>query len=82
MRHLVLLSILAAGCLPGSLRGDALLTVDPADGFLNLFPGWVLWVSLANLTFGNLLMIYICMMGAFKRKRYALVAWALLNPLY
>jgi hypothetical protein len=39
-------------------------------------------VSLANLTVGNLLMIYVCMMGAFKRRRYGLVGWALLNPLY
>jgi hypothetical protein len=27
-------------------------------------------------------MIYVCMMGAFKRGRYELVVWALLNPLY
>jgi hypothetical protein len=39
MRRILLLSILAAGFLPASLRADALLTVDPADGFLNLFPG-------------------------------------------
>ncbi|MFR9803897.1 hypothetical protein ACL02T_16580 [Pseudonocardia sp. RS010] len=38
-----------------------------------LFPGWVLWVSLFNLVIGNGLMIYVLMMGAFKRRRYSLV---------
>jgi cellulose synthase/poly-beta-1,6-N-acetylglucosamine synthase-like glycosyltransferase len=54
----------------------------PSHIFLELFPGWVLWVSLINLIVGNALMIYVCMMGAFKRENYALVGWALLNPLY
>lgn len=47
-----------------------------------LFPGWVLYVSLFNLLIGNGMMIYVSMMGAFKRRRYGLVGWALLNPLY
>jgi glycosyltransferase XagB len=47
-----------------------------------LYPGWVLWLSLVNLIAGNALMIYVCMMGAFKRQRYRLVLWALLNPFY
>jgi cellulose synthase/poly-beta-1,6-N-acetylglucosamine synthase-like glycosyltransferase len=57
------------------------LLLPPAvlDG---LFPGWVLWVSLFNLVVGNGLMIYVSMMGAFKRRRYSLVLWALLNPVY
>ncbi|MEO5898535.1 MAG: glycosyltransferase [Ilumatobacteraceae bacterium] len=46
------------------------------------FPSWVLWASLVNLLVGNTLMVYVSMMGAFKRKRYGLVAWAMLNPLY
>ena len=46
------------------------------------FPGWVLWVSVACLIVGNAMMIYVSMMGVFKRKRYGLVLWALLNPLY
>jgi hypothetical protein len=46
------------------------------------FPGWVLWVSVACLIIGNAMMIYVSMMGVFKRKRYSLVLWALLNPLY
>jgi glycosyltransferase XagB len=54
----------------------------PPDVLSPYFPGWVLWVSLFNLIIGNGLMIYISMMGAFKRRRYALVMWALLNPAY
>ena len=46
------------------------------------FPGWVLWFSLLNLLVGNALMIWVSMMGAFRRRRYWLVLWALLNPLY
>ena len=39
-------------------------------------------MSLFNLLVGNCLMIYVSMMGAFKRRNYALVLWALLNPVY
>jgi len=46
------------------------------------FPGWVLWVSVACLILGNAMMIYVSMMGVFKRRRYRLVLWALANPLY
>jgi cellulose synthase/poly-beta-1,6-N-acetylglucosamine synthase-like glycosyltransferase len=46
------------------------------------FPGWVLWVSVACLILGNAMMIYVSMMGVFKRRRYRLVLWALANPCY
>jgi cellulose synthase/poly-beta-1,6-N-acetylglucosamine synthase-like glycosyltransferase len=46
------------------------------------FPGWVLWVSIACLIIGNAMMIYVSMMGVFKRRRYRLVLWALANPFY
>jgi hypothetical protein len=42
----------------------------------------VAWIGLFNLLAGNALMIYVSMMGAFKRKRYGLVIWSLLNPVY
>jgi cellulose synthase/poly-beta-1,6-N-acetylglucosamine synthase-like glycosyltransferase len=54
----------------------------PAAQVSSFFPGWVLTVSLFNLLIGNGLMVYLSMMGAFKRRRYQLVPWALLNPLY
>jgi cellulose synthase/poly-beta-1,6-N-acetylglucosamine synthase-like glycosyltransferase len=56
--------------------------VLPPDALNGLFPGWALWISLANLVLGNGLMIYVSMMGAFKRGRYSLVRWALINPVY
>lgn len=46
------------------------------------FPTWVLWVSAFNLLLGNSAMIYVSMMGAFKRERFELVIWALANPFY
>jgi cellulose synthase/poly-beta-1,6-N-acetylglucosamine synthase-like glycosyltransferase len=45
-------------------------------------PGWVLGLSLVSLLAGHGLMIYVSMMGAFKRRNFALVLWALLNPVY
>jgi cellulose synthase/poly-beta-1,6-N-acetylglucosamine synthase-like glycosyltransferase len=60
----------------------AVSLVLPPSTLAGLFPGWVLWVSLVNLLVGNGLMIYVSMMGAFKRRRYELVLWALLNPVY
>jgi len=47
-----------------------------------MYPSWALWIGLFNLLLGNALMIYVSMMGAFLRKRYGLVLWALLNPVY
>ncbi|HEU4895563.1 MAG TPA: glycosyltransferase [Acidimicrobiia bacterium] len=57
------------------------LIVDPAS-LEQFFPGWVLYVSVFNLLVGNALMIYLSMMGAFKRRAYRLVPWAILNPIY
>jgi hypothetical protein len=47
-----------------------------------LFPGILLWISFFNLLIGNGVMVYLSMMGGFKRRRYKLVLWAMLNPLY
>jgi cellulose synthase/poly-beta-1,6-N-acetylglucosamine synthase-like glycosyltransferase len=52
------------------------------DALAEVFPQWVLWVSLANLLLGNAAMVYVSMMGAFKRRRYRLVPWAIVNPAY
>ncbi len=56
--------------------------VLPPSMLASVFPGWVLWVSLANFLLGNALMVYVSMMGVFKRRRHRLVLWALINPLY
>ncbi len=47
-----------------------------------LFPGLVLYISLFNLLIGNGVMIYLGMLAGFKRRRYQLIPFALLNPFY
>src|SRR5690606_34599373 len=37
--------------------------VVPSSTLSNLFPEWVLWLSLANLLLGNAAMVYVSMMG-------------------
>jgi len=48
----------------------------------NLIPGWVLYVSLFNLSISNALGIYLNMIAVFRRRYYKLLLYALLNPLY
>lgn len=47
-----------------------------------LVPPWAMWVMLFNFMVGNVIMIYVNMMGPFKRGKYYLVPWAILNPVY
>lgn len=47
-----------------------------------VFPPLVLWLCLLNFVAGNTLMVYLNMMGPYKRGAFRLVAWALLNPIY
>lgn len=47
-----------------------------------IFPPWVLYLSTFNLIFGNGFFIYINMLGAFKRKLYNLIPYALTAPAY
>jgi len=54
----------------------------PSGVFDLMYPGWVLYIGLFNLLAGNALMVYVSMMGAFRRNRYGLVIWSLLNPVY
>jgi cellulose synthase/poly-beta-1,6-N-acetylglucosamine synthase-like glycosyltransferase len=46
------------------------------------FPPLVLWLCLLNFLVGNGLMVYLNMMGPYKRGSFWLVGWALLNPVY
>ncbi|ADI14561.1 glycosyltransferase family 2 protein [Truepera radiovictrix] len=46
------------------------------------FPPWLLYLSLVNLLVGNALAVYLNMLAVFKRGLYALVPFALLNPVY
>jgi cellulose synthase/poly-beta-1,6-N-acetylglucosamine synthase-like glycosyltransferase len=47
-----------------------------------LFPDAVLYLALANLLIGNFLGIYLNMIAIYLRKNYALMPYALLNPIY
>ena len=54
----------------------------PSDFVAQFFPVWLLWGCFVNFTIGSSVMVYLSMMGPFKRGTFALVPWALLNPLY
>ncbi|MBX9718685.1 MAG: glycosyltransferase [Microbacteriaceae bacterium] len=60
----------------------ALTIVLPVQVLAQLFPIWLLWLTLLNFVIGNVIMIYLSMMGPYKRGTFHLVLWALLNPLY
>lgn len=46
------------------------------------FPDWLIIISIINFTLGNLIMIYTNMIAIFKRNSYALLIYALANPIY
>lgn len=54
----------------------------PVNALAAFFPVWLLWLTLLNFVIGNVVMIYLSMMGPYKRGTFYLVLWALLNPLY
>ena len=54
----------------------------PAEVLAQFFPVWLLWLSLVNFIIGNTVMVYLSMMGPYKRGTFALILWAVLNPLY
>lgn len=60
----------------------AITLVAPTDLVAQFFPVWLLWITLLNFVIGNVIMIYLSMMGPYKRGTFHLVLWALLNPLY
>jgi cellulose synthase/poly-beta-1,6-N-acetylglucosamine synthase-like glycosyltransferase len=47
-----------------------------------LLPPWLQVLTVLELVLGNGLMIYLSMLGGFRRRRYGLVPWALCNPIY
>lgn len=54
----------------------------PAEALEQFFPVWLLWICLVNFIIGNSVMVYLSMMGPYKRGTFDLILWALLNPLY
>ncbi|PWS26345.1 hypothetical protein DHW03_16320 [Pedobacter yonginense] len=47
-----------------------------------IFPPWVMYISLFNFFAGNMLIVYINMVAVFKRRYYGLILLATLNPVY
>jgi len=60
----------------------AVTLLGPTELVTAFFPVWLLWITLLNFVIGNVVMIYLSMMGPYKRGTFHLVLWALLNPVY
>lgn len=69
------------GVIPFTLLTIASFLIPWAD-VVPEFPPAVLWICLLNYIVGNSLMVYLNMMGPYKRGAFWLVGWAILNPLY
>lgn len=69
------------GVIPFYLLTAASL-VMPLELISAVFPGWILGLCLINFVIGNSVMVYLSMMGPYKRATFSLSLWALLNPLY
>ena len=54
----------------------------PTEIFSQFFPVWLLWICLLNFVVGNSIMVYLSMMGPYKRGTFNLILWALINPIY
>ncbi|MBN4080122.1 glycosyltransferase [Beggiatoa alba] len=50
--------------------------------YSELFPSVLLYISLFNLMFGNAFFIYVTALGAFKRRYFDLIPYALTVPVY
>ncbi len=88
LRRFVSFVLLIAGT-PATFLGvipfyviTALTIALPVNALAQLFPIWLLWLTLLNFVVGNVIMIYLSMMGPYKRGTFHLILWALLNPLY
>lgn len=53
-----------------------------ATGILNLITPLVLYLSLTSLMLGNVISVYMLMLGSFHRRQYRLIPYTLLTPVY
>jgi glycosyltransferase XagB len=60
----------------------ALTLLVPGEITAQIFPVWLLWICLVNFVIGSSVMVYLSMMGPYKRGTFNLSLWALLNPVY
>ncbi|MEN9217412.1 MAG: glycosyltransferase, partial [Gloeomargarita sp. DG_2_bins_126] len=56
--------------------------ISRAPWLEQLFPGWMVYISLFNLILGNSIGIYLNMIAVFRRRYYHLTWYALFNPIY
>lgn len=56
--------------------------IIPTEWLSPFFPVWLLWITLVNFIIGNSAMVYLSMMGPYKRGTFDLILWSLLNPVY
>ncbi|MEO5533703.1 MAG: glycosyltransferase [Pseudolysinimonas sp.] len=54
----------------------------PTQWLEPFFPVWLLWITLLNFVIGSSVMVYLSMMGPYKRGTFDLILWSLLNPVY
>lgn len=59
-----------------------LTIIIPTEWLSPFFPVWLLWITLVNFIIGNSAMVYLSMMGPYKRGTFDLILWSLLNPVY
>ncbi|MDL9979996.1 glycosyltransferase [Microbacterium sp. ASV49] len=69
------------GVLPFTALTIASFFIPWAE-FASALPAVVFWLCILNFLIGNGLMVYLNMMGPYKRGTFWLVGWALLNPVY
>lgn len=69
------------GVLPFTALTIASFFIPWAE-FATALPAVVFWLCILNFLIGNGLMVYLNMMGPYKRGTFWLVGWALLNPVY
>jgi glycosyltransferase XagB len=69
-------------CVPIMWAGFVFWVLSRSTALEALFPPVIMYIGLFNLLFGNALMIYLNMLAVFKRQRYGLILFAMLNPVY
>ncbi|GAB3044583.1 glycosyltransferase [Parafrigoribacterium mesophilum] len=88
LRRVLGFALLIAGT-PASFLGvlpfyalAALTVLVPAAVLSEFVPVWLLWVCMVNFLTGTAVMVYLSMMGPYKRGTFTLIPWAFLNPVY
>jgi glycosyltransferase XagB len=88
LRRVLGFALLIAGT-PASFLGVlpfyaliALTLLVPVSVLSQFIPVWLLWICMVNFLTGTAIMVYLSMMGPYKRGTFTLIPWAFLNPVY